>query len=44
MILFVGGAQGVNPFRQPRAMPTPLLLLPQCSNGFFYGFNVAEEK
>eukprot|EP01048_Picozoa_sp_COSAG05_P005117 COSAG05_NODE_296_length_11959_cov_17.897639_4_plen_106_part_00 len=24
----------MNPFRQPRAMPTPLLLLPQCSNAF----------
>lgn len=29
----------LNPFRQPRAMPTPLLQLPQCANAFIYAFN-----
>jgi|EP01047_Picozoa_sp_COSAG01_P078368 hypothetical protein len=31
-----------NPFRQPRAMPTPLLQLPQCANAFVYAFNATQ--
>jgi len=37
----LGGASilHINPFRQPRAMPTYSMNLPQFSNGFIYVFN-----
>ena len=33
---------GMNPFRQPRAMPVYSMNLPQFSNGFMYVFNEQE--